>query len=347
MFNKVVGTGGIGTGMFFNLAGNHTLGRDESRLGFLTDFKDYCKQHIILHYVSVLTKNKCTIKAIGMVGKDQQGEQLLKEMESAGINTAFVGKTENARTMLSICFQYPDKSGGNITTSNSACGLVDSAYIKQCVKQLEIDEHTIVLAVPEVELSARLELMRQGKEKGAFAAASVLSGEVSEFKNCDGIKLCDLLAVNQDEARSIAGSDEKETDAGTTADKCAEYVRSQNRQCRLIVTCGAKGCFTYNNGCREFVPSIDVDVVSTAGAGDALLGGTLAGLINGLPFQKGICDATFGDSPLKSAAEFGTIVSALAVMSPNSIADNVSRNNINIFVNNKKFILTEEFANVL
>jgi hypothetical protein len=32
-FTHVVGIGGIGTGVLFQLEGDHTLGRDESRLG--------------------------------------------------------------------------------------------------------------------------------------------------------------------------------------------------------------------------------------------------------------------------------------------------------------------------
>ena len=344
MFNKVIGTGGIGTGMFFNLEGNYTLGRDESRLGFLTDFKDYCKQHIILHYVSVLTGDKCKVNAIGLVGNDPQGEKLLQEMRFAGIETEFVNVTNDARTMLSICFQYPDKSGGNITTSNSASGLVTAEYIKECTAQFSIDNQTIVLAAPEVELSARLELMKLGKENGAFVAASLLSSEVAEFEKYGGFQLCDLLAINKDEAKAIAGIG-NENNVEKIADLCAEYIQSNYSTIKLIVTCGSKGCFTYEKGNREFVPIIDVDVVSTAGAGDALLGGTLSGIAQGLSFQKGVSDMQFGSSPLKSAVEFGTIASTFAVMSPNSIAENASKNSICDFVKVRKYILSEDFSN--
>ena len=50
-YRALIGTGGIGSGMFFALDGNHTLGREESRSGHFLDRRDYCKLHIVSHYV--------------------------------------------------------------------------------------------------------------------------------------------------------------------------------------------------------------------------------------------------------------------------------------------------------
>ena len=53
-YHKIVGVGGIGSGIFFALEGNHTLGRNESRTATLLPVRDYCKLHIVLHYVAKL-----------------------------------------------------------------------------------------------------------------------------------------------------------------------------------------------------------------------------------------------------------------------------------------------------
>ena len=50
-YRALIGVGGIGSGTFFALQGNETLGREESRLGRFLDRRDYCKLHIIAHYV--------------------------------------------------------------------------------------------------------------------------------------------------------------------------------------------------------------------------------------------------------------------------------------------------------
>ena len=54
LYSQLFGVGGIGTGLFFNLEGEHTLGRNESRTGQLLDVRDFCKLHIVAHYISKL-----------------------------------------------------------------------------------------------------------------------------------------------------------------------------------------------------------------------------------------------------------------------------------------------------
>ena len=53
-FKCAIGIGGIGAGMIYALKGDHELGRNESRLGELLDSRDYCKLHIVLHYIARL-----------------------------------------------------------------------------------------------------------------------------------------------------------------------------------------------------------------------------------------------------------------------------------------------------
>ena len=123
-FDWVAGTGGIGKGEIFKLVGNATLGREESRSAVLTDFRDYCKQHIILSYTARLVGDKIPVFACGKVGADERGVELKKEMEEVGIRTDFVEETTTARTMFSVCFLYENGEGGNITTCNDACSTV-------------------------------------------------------------------------------------------------------------------------------------------------------------------------------------------------------------------------------
>ena len=40
-FDAMIGTGGVGSGMFFTVNGMHTIGREESRSGRIEDRKDY------------------------------------------------------------------------------------------------------------------------------------------------------------------------------------------------------------------------------------------------------------------------------------------------------------------
>ena len=108
LFNGIIGTGGIGSGKFFVLNGDQTLGREESRSGHFLDINDYCKQHIILHYIRILLGSDFTVIPIGKVGDDDTGQKLYTEMEETGFVMQWVEKVPRVSTLFSFCFYYPD-----------------------------------------------------------------------------------------------------------------------------------------------------------------------------------------------------------------------------------------------
>ena len=92
---QLIGVGGIGTGIFFDLASDDSLGRNESRAGRLLDVRDYCKLHIVIHYVATLLGARISgspfhVVPVGRVGNDAAGCQLIKEMAEGGIDTTAV-----------------------------------------------------------------------------------------------------------------------------------------------------------------------------------------------------------------------------------------------------------------
>ena len=331
--NQVVGTGGIGTGMLFLSQQNETLGRSESRLVELSDAKDYCKQHIVLYYTTQLLLGRAPVFPIGYVGADAMGEALIQDMQEIGMHTEYVGRSTAYGTMLSICLQYPDKEGCNFTATNNAMQCVTPTYIRESMEQIGIDSHTVVAAIPEVSLEARKELLRIGREKGALCVASVPMAEAAEFIQNEMPTLCDILAVNEEEAMALAagfGLSEAEDFKALY-----EQLAQRNPEMMLLITLGKKGAVTFYQGNKETVPVLSTTVVNTTGAGDACLGGMLAGLICGYPFQKGHNDVYFGETKLVSAVELGTLCAGIAVSYEDSIARFVTKDNLNTYLQEK------------
>ncbi len=341
-FNKVVGTGGIGTGMLFLSIQNETLGRSESRLVELSDAKDYCKQHIVLYYTTQLLLGQAAVFPIGYVGADAMGEALLKDLKEIGMQTEYVGKSTAYGTMLSICLQYPDKEGCNFTATNNATQCVTPSYIRECMEQIGIDSHTAVAAIPEVSLEARKELLQIGHENKALCAASVPMAEAADFVQAGMVELCDILAVNEEEAIAMASalalSDPSDFNA------LYDKLRQINPEIMLLITLGKNGALTFYNGNTEKVPPLATKVVNTTGAGDACLGGMLAGLICGYPFQKGCDDRTFGETKLCSAVELGTLCAGIAVGFEDSIARFVTRENLEGYIQEKGWETNWQFG---
>jgi sugar/nucleoside kinase (ribokinase family) len=348
---QLIGTGGIGTGMFLLLEGDHTIGRNESRAAKLVPYKDYCKLHIISHYVTVLLgaqrNGEFKVCPIGKVGDDEPGRRLLEEMEKAGMQTEFVRIINGSNTLFSVCFQYPDSTGGNITTSNGASDQVSPSDIRSVFNGLQVHgQQTIVLAVPEVPLSARIELLREGRNEGTFNVTSLLASEIDAFEQLGGFQLTDYLSINIDEAKAVAGIVRDSVNSVIIVQECMRKLASLQEQMSVSVTDGPHGSYGYFGGMLEYVPPLRVKAVGTGGAGDAFLAGTLAGLTCGLPFLKGKNDKEFGGTPLESALELGTLVASLSVTSPDTIHQLLDAETVRKHALNYNIPFTDRFANL-
>lgn len=324
-FNKIVGTGGIGTGMLFHTDDNRTLGRSESRLVILSDAKDYCKLHIVFHYIAVMLTPDKKVYPIGCVGRDSAGEQLISQMQQSGMDTDFVDKREDYPTAISVCLQYPDKEGCNFTASNGAGEAVTPEYIRSCMERIGVDEHTIVAAIPEVSLESRMELLRIGKEKGSFCVLSFAAAEGGWVRENDLLRYCDLLAVNEEEAEAIL---ERKAAASELPYLLYRYATTLNPNITVLITCGKEGAFVCDQDGIEQIFPFPAKAINTTGAGDAFIGGTISAFALGYPFKKGRQDHCFGESSLRTAPEFGTVCAGMAVESPDSIAMEVTTENM-------------------
>jgi len=348
-YNHIIGTGGIGAGIFFSMEGNHTLGRNESRLGTLEQYHDYCKQHIIMHYIAFLLGASKTDRfrsyPIGKVGNDDIGQRLLVMMDKAGMSTKHVGVCDNAATLFSVCFQYSDHSGGNITSGNSASNLVKPEDIDSFFEQYDLNGNEgIVLAAPEVPVETRIRLLKYGKEHGLFNAASVLSSEVEEFTRLKGFELTNLLSINIDEAQRIAAIEGDQPNPEKVIDACIRKLLKENPEMKVLITNGAHGSFCYYKDKHEFTPSLKTEVVSTAGAGDAFLAGTIAGLCCGLPLFKGFSTTELNQSPLQTAVELGTILASFSVTSADTIHEGANAGSIDKYIKKSGLKLSGEFS---
>ena len=339
IYQAMVGVGGIGSGSFFLLNGNHTLGREESRSGRFIKRNDYCKLHIVSHYVKTLLGLDFDTIPVGKVGDDDMGRKLYGEMREAGLNMSYVEVSENDQTLFSFCFIYPDGSGGNLTTDDSACSKVSPDFIRSAENEFKkYRGKGIALAVPEVSLAARQKLLELGTEYAFFRVASFSSGEMSEVKKKNLLNEVDLLALNLDEAKMVAGIDDKESLPDEVARSSVKRLSEINPGMYVTITAGKTGSWACDGKSLYFFPatefpSPEADVVSTAGAGDAFLAGVISGLTAGLS--------------LRQAQELGTLVGALSVTSPHTIHKGIGRKTLYEFAINKRIQISAEVKNFL
>jgi ribokinase len=317
-YQALVGVGGIGSGMFFALNGNHTLGREESRSGRLIDRRDYCKLHIVSHYVQTLLGPEFTTIPVGKVGDDDLGGRVSREMFEAGLDMRYVAHSPGDQTLFSLCFVYPDGSGGNLTIDDSACARVDAPFVAEAKAEFgRFEGRGIALALPEVPMEARAKLLELGTEHRFFRVASFTSAEMSEVVDSGILRLVDLLAVNLDEAAAGAGFFPAAGEPQPIVEAAVRAMTRVNPQMLSCVTAGSKGSWSWDGQCLVHVPAFQAEVVSTAGAGDAYLSGTIVGVTAGLQ--------------LSQAQELGALVASLSVTSPHTINKEIDRESLRAF----------------
>ena len=317
-YSGIVGTGGIGAGKFFMLRGDHTLGREESRSGQFLDINDYCKQHIILYYIKILLGRSFRVCPVGKIGDDDTGRRLFEEMAEAGFEMDLVKKEVGVSTLFSFCYSYPDGSGGNLTTDNSASALVDGTYIGLAEEIMrKLGRKGMVMAAPEVPLAARARLLSLGKSHGLFCSASFTSGEVAEVMNSDLPGNTDLLAINIDEAAAFAGMSAENDNVEDIVQKAVMKLRELNGDIMVTVTAGRRGSWCSAVSGTTYLKASETVAKSTAGAGDAFFGGFLAGLALGLKPDE--------------AQQLATLVAGLSVCSPHTINKNTDRKSLKEF----------------
>jgi ribokinase len=333
-YSGIIGTGGIGTGKFFQLNGNHTLGREESRSGHFLDVHDYCKQHIILHYVKILLGPSFPVIPVGQVGDDEIGNQLLKEMQETGFEMDYIVKSSELPTLFSFCFSYPDGSGGNLTTDNSASSNLDGGLIDKVQERIiGLGSKGIIMAAPEVPLDARLKLIEMGKQHGLYCTASFTSEEMPEVIGTGVMTLLDLLAINLDEASSIVPDQSQKKDRRFLAGQAIRTLLTCNKNLKVSITLGKEGSCCWDGVNMNFCPAILTEPVSTAGAGDAFFSGLLCGTALGLH--------------LIEAQELATLVAGLSVQSPHTIHKGIDRAALYKFYATSKLLFSERTGKLI
>lgn len=333
-YQALIGVGGIGSGRFFALRGNHTLGREESRAGRFLPNRDYCKLHIISHYVKALLGPEFATILIGRVGDDDIGYRLLQELKDAGLDPRYVRVCADAPTLFSVCFTYPDGSGGNLTTDDSACSRVDADAVAEAQPDFErFAGRGVALAAPEVPLTAREKLLQLGTEYRFLRVASFVSAEIGQAIEMGLLGVVDLLGINIHEVAVAAGASAEASPPESIVARAIERLRGINSRMLVSITAGPRGSWSWDGKSLTHAPAFPVEAISTAGAGDAHLAGIIAGLVAGLTMPQ--------------AQELGTLIAALSVTSPHTIHPEIDRRSLHALAATWHVPLTDAIRNLL
>lgn len=251
---------------------------------------------------AALAKVGLEVSMFGVVGNDNEGQAMLKELNHLGIGTSSVHQTiEQPTGRAQIVVE--ESGNNNIIVIPGANGTFTSEHIE--LSQEDITGADAILAQLEIPLETVQYAFSKAKELNKL---TVLNPAPICTISKELLKNVDILIPNEVEMEKLYG-------------KSIESVEGLENACRyftdlgvrlIIVTLGKRGCYSYHEGKGKFFASYVVKAIDTTAAGDSFIGGFLGNYL-----ETGNID---------QAIDFGQRVAAITVSRRGAIESIPNRN---------------------
>lgn len=217
---------------------------------------------------------------IGKVGKDDFGEQAIRNLQDKGVNVDSVQK-EGATGQAII--QVTDAGDNAIVLFSGANFLVTPKQIEQ---EADIISSSKALLL---QLEVPLDTVKKAVEIASQHGKIVILNPAPSQKLPDSLlKNITFLTPNETELAQLTGI-EVATEENI---RSACSVLLEKGVGTVVVTRGSKGSFYMNHVESGWVQALSVDTIDTTGAGDAFNGALAVGLCRGESLQSSIDFAT-------------------------------------------------------
>ncbi|MGY6172358.1 ribokinase [Candidatus Mycoplasma pogonae] len=228
-----------------------------------------------------LKKLNATVDFIGKVGKDQEANFALTELQKHGIDINHIEQTNNVTGIASI---YVSANGEN--TIVLMPGANHDFVNQDWNKWVEIIKpYDYLLFQLEINHEFVFDLIQLAKQYGK----KVILNPAPAKKIPDEIlQLCDYIIPNETELATIF--DREPVGSEEEIHQLLLETQKTHPHTNLIVTFGAKGVY-YINSEKQLVnvpAKKNVNVVDTTGAGDSFIGGFLSQISLGSTLEEAI-----------------------------------------------------------
>ncbi|MFN4156569.1 MAG: ribokinase [Paracoccaceae bacterium] len=231
---------------------------------------------------------------VGAVGQDNFGDAMLATMGAAGVDTSSIARVDGAGSGMSVAIFDPEGDYGAVIVPGANWKITPQSLGAATALQT----CRILLLQNEVRPETNLAAARVAKAQGARV---ILNAAPFRDLSPELAQLVDILVVNEIEAEQLSGSGAVDDfdNAGRAASALLALVPA------VIITLGGTGLLTAARGEGQIrIAGHAVQVVSTHGAGDCLIGALGARLV-------------LGDT-LAEAARYANAAAAVLVSTPDA-----------------------------
>lgn len=198
---------------------------------------------------------------IGKVGQDQFAKELIKSLDSDGIETRGIKISQNKNSGVAII--TVDKKAENriIIVSGSNFDLTP-----RDIAQISIRPHSIAISQFEIPKNTIKAFFQKAKRTNS---TTILNPSPLGKINKDLLSLVDFLIINEHEFSQLAGINKPQI-ASTNINKSASRILRHDQT--MIVTFGSRGAVAIRGQEVTRVAAFEVKAIDTTGAGDSFLG---------------------------------------------------------------------------
>ncbi len=247
---------------------------------------------------------------VGRVGSDSFGQEVLKSLQTAGVNTDYVLVDETASSGVAA-IAVDDTGENQIIIIPGANGRIDGTDVER-LESLLLGANALLLQF-EISMSAVWRATQAAREAGVKVILDPAPVQIEVPEEL--YPLVDIITPNEIEAGQLVGFPVDGVEAATKA----ANMLLQRGVGSAIVKLGAKGAVCATEEETFFVPAFPVAAIDTVAAGDAFNGGLAVALAEGLSLQQ--------------AVVWGAAAGALASTKPGAQSSMCDRQTFNTFLN--------------
>lgn len=214
------------------------------------------------------------VSFVGVVGNDYYGQQIIKELNSIGVNTEYVEKNSSTDTDSSYILSNSSNGSRTILTTKKK----DIASLDNPV---DITDASYILVDGEHYITSKEVLLRNPRaisvlDAGRFTKEVVSLGQIVNYVICskDFAESFSKMKVDYNNPQTLI--------------EIYKVLKSFYKEQTIIITLEDKGSFTCIDGKYQIIPSINVKVVDSTGAGDIFHGAFLYFISQNLELRKAI-----------------------------------------------------------
>jgi pseudouridine kinase len=228
-------------------------------------------RNVAENLAGLLTSADAHVELVSAIGDDEAGTMLRAHLTARGVGVDHVQVHPGQATAQYVAVLEP---GGDLTIGIAAMGILDRVDTAAITAAWPVGGWLFVdtnLAVPVLT-----DVVGRARTEGTWLAVDAVSSRkvVRLPADLTGIS---LLSCNRDEARAWL------TEHGLFADGDDRELALRLRTAgvaAVLLTRGAAGVVVADASGVQELPAVAAEVVDVTGAGDALIAGTLAALIN-------------------------------------------------------------------